>query len=320
VTTAGVIAPAAPPGSTIGVVAPATPAQGRAEVERGIEWWEAHGYRVQLGRSARERGSDFAGSPELRADDLHELFADPEIGAIQCVRGGFGSAEVVPLLDHDAIARTPKAFVGASDITALHAAFLGLAGLATFYGPGLTSLGARPVPPLTGERLLRVLGGDTAGPVPYDPDGPHVRAIAGGRASGPVVGGCLSDLLHTFRTPWEIDTEGAILFFEEPNIGPSGLDRRLLHLRQAGKLDAVAGIVVGELPAADWGEGLGPDWPRARTLDDVLDERLAGLGVPVLYGLPCGHGSSLTTLPLGVQATLDSEALTLTIDGPALAA
>ena len=141
------------------------------------------------------------------------MFADPEIAVIQTVRGGFGSAEIVPLLDFDAIAASPKPFVGLSDITALHAALLRLAGLATFYGPSLTMMGARRK--LTNDRLLQVLRGETTGPVPYDPDESHVRAIAGGRASGSVVGGCLPDLLHTMGTPWEFQTEGAILFFDE---------------------------------------------------------------------------------------------------------
>src|SRR5207249_4585178 len=113
------------------------------EVTRGIGWWEANGFRVRLGASALERGGDFAGSPELRARDLQKMFADPEIAAIQTVRGGYGSAEVVPLLDFDAIAASPKVFVGFSDITALHAALLGFAGLATFYGPSLTLMGAQ---------------------------------------------------------------------------------------------------------------------------------------------------------------------------------
>jgi len=119
---------------------------------------------------------------------------------------------------------------------------------------------------------------------------------------------------RTSCPPW------AILFFEVAAFGPSWIDRHLLQLRQAGKLDGVAGVVVGELPDADWGDGLGPDWPRARTLDDVLDERFGGLGVPVLYGLQCGHGEDMVTLPLGVRATLDADALSLTIDEPALAA
>jgi muramoyltetrapeptide carboxypeptidase len=313
-----ILAPAAPPGSTIGVVTPATPAPRRSEVLRGIEWWEANGYRVKLAPNALERWRDFAGTPAERARDLQELFADPEVDAIQTMRGGYGSAEVVPLLDYDAIAASPKAFLGFSDITALHCALGRFAGLVTFYAPSLTRLAARPVPQLTGDRLLRVLRGETTGPVPWDPDGPPVRTIAGGRASGPVVGGCLPDLMHTFLTPWEVETDGAILFFEVASYGPTFVDRHLVHLRQAGKLEGVAGIVVGELPEGEWGEGLGPDWPRASTLEDVLEQRLGDLGVPVLYGLPVGHGETLSTLPLGVRATLDADARTLTVEEPSL--
>jgi len=305
-------------GATIGVVTLATPAESQDVVQRGVEWWESHDYHVKLGRSTEERGGDFAGAPALRAADLQEMFADPEIAAIQTMRGGYGSIEVPPLLDYEAIAKSPKAFVGLSDITYLHLGLGRHAGLVTFYGPSLTMVGARPVPPLTGKRLLEVLEGDGTGPVPYDPEGPHVRAIAGGRATGRVVGGCLPDLSQTIGTPWEIQTESSILFFEVMGYGPTFIEGLIIHLQQAGKLDGVAGVLVGELAYSGFGEGLGPDWPRARTVDDVLDERLGGLGVPVLYGLPVGHGEAMATLPLGVQATIDADARTLTIDEPAL--
>ena len=116
------LAAAAPPGSTIGVVTPGSPAETRAEVQRGIAWWESQGYRVRLMPGALEQDGWHAGSPEIRARDLQAAFADPKIDAIQTVRGGYGSAQVIPLLDFDAIAETPKAFFGLSDITALHAA------------------------------------------------------------------------------------------------------------------------------------------------------------------------------------------------------
>ena len=222
-----ILAPAAPPGSTIGVATPATPPPRRSDVLRGIEWWEANGYRVQLAPNWR----DVAGTPEQRARDLQELFADPEVDVIQTMRGGYGSAEVVPLLDYDAITASPKAFLGFSDITALHCALGRFAGLVTFYAPSLTRLAARPVPQLTGDRLLRVLRGETTGPVPWDPDGPPVRTIAGGRASGRVVGGCMPDLVHTFLTPWEVETEDAILFFEVASYGPTIKPARTRVLR-----------------------------------------------------------------------------------------
>src|SRR5919204_3023451 len=140
------LAPAASPGATIGVVTPGSPPETRAEVERGVAWWESKGYQVRLMPGALEEDGWHAGSPEVRARDLQAAFADPEIDAIQTMRGGYGSAQVIPLLDFDAIARTPKAFVGLSDITALLAALSARAGLATFYGPSLTMFGD-PSPP-----------------------------------------------------------------------------------------------------------------------------------------------------------------------------
>lgn len=287
-----------------------------AEVERGIAWWESKGYRVKLARGALERDDWHAGSPAVRARDLQESFADPEIDAIQCMRGGYGSAQVIPLLDFEAIASTPKAFVGSSDITALHAALLRFSGLATFYGPGLTSFGNPGVPELTGRRLLEVLGGDGTGPVPHDPERLNVTAIEGGKASGRLVGGCLSDLIYTIGTPWEPELDGAILFFEEVGRAPIQIDRALLYLEQIGKLEGVRGVVVGELAGCEWHEWTSA--PRSKTLEEVLAGRLGGLGVPVLFGLPLGHGASLATLPLGVEATVDADALRLTIDEPAL--
>jgi muramoyltetrapeptide carboxypeptidase len=235
---------------------------------------------------------------------------------IQTMRGGYGSAQLIPLLDFDAIAETPKAFVGLSDITALHAALLVRARLATFYGPSLTMVGG--VSAFTTDRLLRVLAGETMGPVPEDRDRLTVISIAGGKASGPLVGGCLVDFIYTIGTAWEPDLEGAIFFFEEVNNAPIQIDRALLHLDQVGKFRGVRGIVVGELAGCEWHEHTSS--PRSKTLEEVLEDRLGGLGIPVLYGLPLGHGPSQATLPLGVDATLDADALTLTVDGPALTA
>jgi len=308
---------AAPPGATIGVVTPGSPPETRAEVRRGVEWWEARGYRVKLMPGALAEEGWHAGSPEVRARDLQDAFADPEIDAIQTMRGGYGSAQLIPLLDFGAIRESPKAFVGLSDITALHTALVTRAGLATFYGPSLTMVGSPSPPPFTVDRLLQVLAGDTTGPVPEDRERLTVISIAGGRASGRLVGGCLVDFIYTFGTPWEPDLDGAIFFFEECNAAPIQIDRALLYLEHSGRLEGVRGVIVGELAGCDWYEHTSA--PRSKTLEDVLDDRLGGLGVPVLYGLPLGHGATLATLPLGVQATVDADALTLTIDEPALA-
>jgi muramoyltetrapeptide carboxypeptidase len=308
---------AAPPGSTIGVVTPGSPPESRADVQGGLAWWEEQGYGVKLLPGALEQDGWHAGSPEARARDLQQAFADPEIDAIQTMRGGYGSAQAIALLDFEAISETPKAFIGLSDITALHAALYAHAGMATFYGPSLTMVGSPSPPPFTTERLLRVLTGETTGPVPEDRDRLTVISIAGGKASGPLVGGCLVDFIYTIGTEWEPDLDGAIFFFEEVGAAPIQIDRALLHLEQTGKLDGVRGIVVAELAGCDWYEHTSA--PRSKTLEEVLDGRLGHLGVPVLYGLPLGHGATIATLPLGVQATVDADGLTLTIDEPALA-
>jgi muramoyltetrapeptide carboxypeptidase len=307
---------AAGPGSVIAVVTPGSPVETRAGVERGITWWESQGYRVKLMPGALEQDDWHAGSAEVRAHDLQSAFADPEVDLIQTMRGGYGSAQVVPLLDFDAIAETPKAFVGLSDITALHAALLTRAGLATFYGPSLTMVGSPSPSSFTTDRLLRVIAGETTGPVPEDRDRLTVISLAGGRASGRLVGGCLVDFIYTIGTAWEPDLHGAIFFFEECNTAPIQIDRALLYLEQAGKFEGVRGIVVGELAGCEWYEHT--SFPRSKTLENVLEGRLGRLGVPVLYGLPLGHGSSMATLPLGVEATVDADAQTLTIDAPAL--
>jgi muramoyltetrapeptide carboxypeptidase len=200
------------------------------------------------------RTAEHAGSPEVRAADLQAAFADPEIDAIQTMRGGYGSAQVIPLLDFDAIAETPKAFVGLSDITALHAALLDRAGLATFYGPSLTMVGNPSLSSFTADRFLQVLAGKTTGPVPEDRDRLTVISIAGGRASGHLVGGCLVDFIYTIGTSWEPDLDGTIFFFEECNSAPIRIDRALLYLEQSGKLAGVRGIVVGELAGCEWHE------------------------------------------------------------------
>jgi len=308
-----------PDGGTIGVAAPASPYDSRSDVLRGVEWWESHGYRVKLAPGTWERDDYVAGDPRQRAEDLNAHFADPEVDIVQALQGGFGSAQAIPFLDFDLIAANPKPLVGFSDITALHVAMRQRTGLATIYANGLIGVGSTEVTAFSKDRLLDVLRHGGAGEVPPDPDDPWVRSIRGGRVTAPLVGGCLWLLMQTMGTPWEIELDGAILFFEDTHSPPYHIDGNLVQLAHAGKLDGVAGVVVGHMEKCDWGD-LRPvsDWARSRSIEDVLEERLEPLGVPVLYGLPLGHGKHLAALPLGVTCTLDAEARTLTVDEPAL--
>jgi muramoyltetrapeptide carboxypeptidase len=305
-----------PDGGTIGVPAPASPQDSRSEVYRGVEWWESRGYRVKLAEGIWARDDYVAGSPEGRAADLNAMFADPEVDVVQSFQGGYGSAQTIPHLDFDVIARNPKPFVGYSDITALHTALLRKTGLATFYGNGLAGVGSpTEMSEFSRERLLAMLRGTADAEVPRDPDDPYVRTIRGGKVTAPLVGGCLWLLIQSMGTPWEFDVEGAIFFFEDVKLPPYYLDGFLTQLRQAGKLDNVAGVVVGELKDSDWGDQReAADWARSRSAEDVLEQHLEPLGVPVLYKLPLGHGKHLASIPLGVRYTLDADRKTLTLE------
>jgi muramoyltetrapeptide carboxypeptidase len=302
-----------PEGGTIGVAAPASGYENRSEVFRGVEWWEARGYRVKLGEHVFARDDYVAGDERGRAADLTAMFADPEVDVVQSLQGGYGSAQTIPHIDFDVIAENPKPFLGYSDITALHVALRQRTGLATFYGYGLVGMGANESTDFSLSRLLQVLRGDGGGEVPRDPDDPYVRAIAPGKVTAPLLGGCLWLLLQTMGTPWEVDLEGAIFFLEDYDAPPWYVDGMLTQLGQAGKLAGVRGVVVGDMEKCDWRETR-PEWPRTRSIEDVLEHHLEPLGVPVLYKLPLGHGKHLATIPLGVTATLDADARTLTLD------
>jgi len=314
---ASVFARPLPEGGTFGVVATSTPWYNRSEVFRSVEWLESRGYKAKLGEGIWERKDHLAGDAKTRARDLMAMFEDPGVDVVQSLHGGYGAAQMLPHIDFDVIRANPKPFVGYSDITALHAAILKETGLATFYGPGFTGWGSPERGDWSRDRLLRVLKGDTTGDIPDDPDDPYRRTIRGGKVTAPVVGGCLWLLQHAIGTRWEPDFDGSILFFEDVDTPTTHLEAHLVHLEQSGKLRGVAGVVVGHMEKCDWREER-PEWARVPSLEDVLEERLEPLGVPVLYKLPLGHGKHHATLPLGVTATLDADQRRLTVDEPAL--
>jgi muramoyltetrapeptide carboxypeptidase len=223
--------------------------------------------------------------------------------------------QVLPFLDYDLIAANPKALMGYSDITNLHIAIRQRTGLSTFHGPGLGSMGIPERTAFTWDSALEAFMKGGAGSVPRDPDDPYVRAIAPGTVTGPIVGGNLFTMVHLIGTPFDPIFDDAILLFEEVHEPTYVIEVHLAQLRLAGKLDGVAGVVIGEMKDCGWREER-PETPRDRSLEDAFERHLAPLGVPVLYKLPLGHGKHLASIPLGVAATLDADARTLTIDQP----
>jgi len=306
-----------PKGGTIGVFAPSGPFDNRSDVLRPVEWCEANGYQVKLTDSVWARDDYVAGPPELRVADMHSLFLDDDVDVVHCLWGGVGAIEMLPLIDFDLIAAHPKALMGYSDITNLHAALLKNCGLATFHGPGFGSFGAADRGPFTIDSALRAFSEGGTGLVPTKPDDDWIRCITPGKVTAPIVGGNLYTLNHLIGTPWQLSLDSTILMIEEVDMMTIHFDVMFWQMRIAGLFDNVAGVVVSELEACGKPD---PEVVRDRSLEDALEEHLGGLGVPVLYGHPLGHGTHLASIPLGVEATLDADKRTLTINEPGVRA
>jgi muramoyltetrapeptide carboxypeptidase len=302
------------PGDTVAVVAPASPWEGRSELLRAVRGLEGWGLQVRLGDHVNDRHAYLAGRDEDRAADLHAAFADPDVRAVFCLQGGYGSSRLLPLLDRDLIAANPKALCGYSDITSLHLAIERWSDTITFYSNGASGVGAHETSDFSKGTLHRALFSDEPyGPVPPNPDDPWVRTITGGRASGRLSGGCMTLVQATLGTPVEIRTEGRILYLEDLDMHAFTFDTILTHLRNAGKLEAAAGIVVGEMKDTGWREDRAA-FMQDLSVEDVLEEVVGPLGIPCIYGLPIGHGKHHATVPHGALATLDADAGTLVVD------
>lgn len=302
------------PGATIGVVAPASPVTPE-RIEYGLQWLRDHGYRIVTGQHLFAQRGYLAGTDQERASDLLEMFARPEVEAIFCARGGYGTPRLLSLLDYDLIRENPKILLGYSDITALHLAIQSQTGLVTFHGPMVESDPQVGFVDYNWRGLLRAIAAPSPlGLVENPPAGPALRVIRGGRAQGPLVGGNLSLICATMGTPYEIDTRGKILFLEDVGEAPYRMDRMLNQLLLAGKLQAASGIVIGESVGCEQTPGDRP----SLTLYEVLEDLLPSLGKPVLYGLAVGHGFYKATLPLGVEAVLDATAGHLEVIEPAV--
>jgi muramoyltetrapeptide carboxypeptidase len=297
------------PGDTVGVIAPASPWENRSEILRAVEALEAWDLQVLLGAHIDDRHGYFAGTDEDRAEDLHAMFAHPDVRAIFGFQGGYGSPRLIPLLDRELIAANPKALCGFSDLTTLHLAIAKWSDTITFYSNGASGVGSSEVTDWSKATLHRALFTDEPyGEIGPSPDDPYVRTIRGGMARGRLIGGCAGLVASTLGTPIEIDARDRILVLEEIELGTEDFDAVVTHLRNAGVLAAAVGIVVGDVHTKRTG------YISELSTEDVLEELLEPLGIPVLYGLPIGHGKHHATVPLGAMGTLDADAGTLIVE------
>jgi len=291
------------PGGTIGVVATAASVDS-AELSQGMDRLKAMGFRVKLGRSTEKQWRYLAGSDRERAEDLNRMFSDSDVSAIVCARGGYGTARILPSLDEEAIRRNPKILLGSSDVTVLLNYLNRRPGLVTFHGPMVAPNFGKQPSDLTDSWFLKIcVEGRGTGPIAVT----GVTGLRKGKAQGLLVGGCLTMVCSTLGTPYEIDTNGAILILEDVNEAPYRIDRMLSQLKAASKFDNVRGVIFGKMP------GCHPPAQSAHTLEDVIRDVLAGRTFPILYGFPTGHGGEQVTLPLGIPVEIDGNAAVVTL-------
>jgi len=278
------------PGDTVGIAATASPFDDDL-FYRGIEILKSMGFRTLVPEDIFRKKGYLAGSDARRARVLNRLFADPEVKAVMCARGGFGSMRILPMLDFEAIRKNPKIFIGFSDISALLWGIYRKCGLAVFHGPVITTLG--DADPKTRESLSAILLSDRI---------PEIKPEKGitlrsGTASGPVTGGNLTTLCHLTGTAFSPDFGEHILLLEDRGEAAYRIDRMLTQMKLAGCFDRLAGLVLGSF------ENCGRADEIFRIVRNIFKEKK----LPILAGIDAGHGMPNITVPFGIRADLDAD-------------
>lgn len=278
-------------GSTLGLITVSSPTtEDRKEKFAGV--MRKLGYKVKMADNLTESyGGYGAGCAEKRARLLNKMFEDPEIDGIMCVRGGYGASAVTEYVDLDAVRKNPKAFIGFSDVTALHLLFNQECGLVTFHGPMVSSNMLENFEPETEKSFYRAV----AMPGPYEftnPKGTPVEVMKAGKASGRVTGGNLSLLSASMGTPYEMDSKDKIIFIEEVNEPIGRVERLARHLKLCGKFSCCRGVLLGQFKGCD--NIKDKDFGPLEVFRDVL----CAQDIPVMYNLQSGHGRPMMTIPL----------------------
>jgi muramoyltetrapeptide carboxypeptidase len=288
------------PGDTIGIVAPAGPFDPKI-FSQGLSTVESLGFRTRVSDEIFEKTGYLAGNDAQRARLVNRLFKDPAIDAIVCARGGFGCLRILPLVDFDVIRENPKVFIGFSDITALLTSITTRSRLVTFHGPVVTTLAKAPE--ITRNTLLGAISSD----MPLEVQPANGVVIQAGRAQGPLIGGNLTTLCHLLGTPFEPRFKHRILLLEDRGEAIYRIDRMLFQMKLAGCFDGIAGLVLGSF------EGCG----SLDAVFQVFEEHFRDISAPILAGFDVGHGEKNLTIPLGIDAILDTDRQLLSFTQPA---
>lgn len=286
-------------GDTIGIIAPAGPFD-QNRFEAGIALIHEMGFATTVDEGIYEQQGYLAGNDQHRAAHFNAMMADDQVQAVMCARGGYGVLRILDQLDYEVVSNHPKPLVGFSDITALHRAIHLKTGLITFHGPMVTTVA------VSNRASQRSWSETLLGACDFSPALPEVRVIKAGVAEGVLTGGNLATLCHLVGTPFGADYSGAILLIEDVGEAPYRLDRMLTQMKMAGVLDGIAGLIVGSF------ENCGP----ADEIDALVMERFQEFDIPIISGMPIGHGEQNLTVPLGASVRLDTQGPALSLLAP----
>ena len=287
------------PRSTIGIISPSYWIDENILMKTSKIFSDKN-YKLVYGKSIYAKDGPFAGSPKIRADDIHSMFTDPSIDAIICARGGYGANKVIPLLDYELIKKNPKIFLGYSDITSYLISITQRSELVTFHGPMLSSYKDgfveynfnQMINILSGKRDAQIIAPKTMEP--------HI--LKAGNAVGPLWGGNLTLMINRLGTNDAYDTTNAILFLEDLNEYYYSFERMLIHLQKAGMLDNISGLIIGELINIK-----DEDISFSKSTDEIVMDICGEMDFPIVTNFPCGHGSYQATLPISLPVELQAE-------------
>jgi len=294
-------------GGTVGIICPSSPISEERE-KQCVAVIESLGYKVKKADNlTKVHGGYMAGTGEERAAWINKMFADPEVDAIFCVRGGDGGTRNPEFLDLDLVRKNPKIFVGYSDVTTLHLLFNQECDLVTFHGPMVSSNMVDNFDEDTKKAFFDCINGDKEY-VFNNPDGIKIEVMKEGKADAPIVGGNLSLLSAAMGTPYEMDTKGKIVFIEEVEEPITKIEKWTYQLRNAGKFDECKGIVLGQFTGMN--NVYDPTYMEIECLKEILKD----VKCPVIYNVQSGHGDKIITIPFGAMCHIDTEKLSLTFD------
>lgn len=293
-------------GDTIGIISPSAATADRMEFTYAKEAMEALGFEVKLGENLKNRFGHLAGTDQERANDLNQMFADPEVKAVICIRGGSGAARILPLIDYEAIKSNPKPLLGYSDITALHCAIYSQTGLITFHGQNGTgswnSFNVKQFEKVFFEKEMVTFQNELAKGDDLVSKGNRIQTLKGGIVEGPILGGNLTVLSALSGTPYYPDFKDSILFIEDIGEDPYRIDRMMSTLQLNGTLAQIKGFIFGQCSGCTPGGGYG-----SFTVDQIMDHYILPLGIPAYTGAMIGHIPKQFIIPVGAKVRMDAE-------------